>query len=133
MKHAYVALSFQHRYELAPVISVIRECLQLVGVHPVVFVELYQFEASQEREMMTKALNLLRESDLLIAEVTHKAVGVGIEIGYAVARDLPIIYLRHHDAEYSTTVGGVATHSIFYTDADDLKTKLHALLRDMME
>lgn len=133
MQQAYIALSFHHRQDLAPIVEVIRDCLHAVGINPVVFVELYQFDASQEREMMTQALDTLRSSDLIIAEVSHKAIGIGIEIGYAVAHRLPIIYLKHQNAEHSTTVGGVATHSITYTTPTDLKESLQDRLRIMNE
>lgn len=133
MRQAYVALSFQHRQDLTPIVDVIRDCLRTVGVNPVVFVELYQFDASQEREMMTKAFDTLKASEVLIAEVSHKSIGIGIEIGYAVGHGLPIIYLKHQDAEHSTTVGGVATHYITYTTPADLKESLQNILRTMNE
>jgi nucleoside 2-deoxyribosyltransferase len=52
---------------------------------------------------------------------------VGIEIGYAFAKQIPIIYLHKENAEYSTTASGSASHSIMYHNETDLVNKLNRL------
>jgi nucleoside 2-deoxyribosyltransferase len=80
--------------------------------------------------MMQLALSEIAKSDLLIAEVSEKAIGVGIEVGFAAALGKPVIYLRKTDVEYSTTVGGLATETVVYDNLQDLDQKLaQALVR----
>ena len=40
-------------------------------------------------------------SDILIAEVSEKAIGVGIEVGYAKAKGKPIIYIKNQSVCFS--------------------------------
>lgn len=41
----------------------------------------------------------IREADLLVAEVSQPSIGVGYEIAYAEARNIPILALYHVGAE----------------------------------
>jgi nucleoside 2-deoxyribosyltransferase len=128
LKSAFVSVSFAHKDELATELAAISEALQAAGFRVCVFVQEYHFSPDQQQAMMTATLAELRRSDLLVAEVSHKAIGVGIEIGYAAALDKPILYLRQASAEPSTTVGGLASVSIVYDHVDDLRDKLTDVL-----
>ena len=79
--------------------------------------------------MMHRVFEDIDASDLLIAEVSHKAIGVGIEAGFAAAKGIPVIYLRQSGAEYSTTLGGLASHAVIYTSPGDLHTLLPSVLK----
>ncbi len=124
MKKAFISISFNKKNELEDEITAIAEVLKKHDMNPFVFVNAYNFSSDKEREMMHKATKEIATSDLLIAEVTDKAIGVGIEIGYAYALGKKIIYLRKKQAEYSTTVGGIANKHVIYSNNEDLKTKL---------
>lgn len=128
MKQAFLSISYQHHNEFAAEIATVVEVMQSAGILTRVFVQDYHFTPDQHQIMMTAARAELERADLLIAEVTHKAIGVGIEIGFAWARGLPIIYLRRANAEPSTTVGGLAQHRIIYEDANDLRMQLQKLI-----
>ncbi len=78
---------------------------------------------------MQQAFADINSSDLLIAEVSEKAIGVGIEIGYAVAAQKPVIYLRNAQAEHSTTAAGAANRAIIYENPEDLREKLEIVLK----
>ena len=58
-------------------------------------------------------------SDCIIAEVSSKEIGEGIEIGFFEARNKPISYLRQATADMSNTVEGLAALSIMYYDTPD--------------
>jgi nucleoside 2-deoxyribosyltransferase len=124
MKKAYLSISFQNRKHFQKEIIAIEEVLSECGFKLFVFVDVFHFSADQEKEMMQQAWKEIDESDLLIAEVSEKAIGVGIEIGYAIARNKTVIYLRREDAEHSTTASGSAKYSIIYRHLDDLSVKL---------
>lgn len=126
---AYISVSFNKRKSLDAEITAIIRVLNESGISAFVFVDKYNFDPSQEREMMRQAITDIENSDLLIAETSHKAIGVGVEVGYAKAKNKPIIYLRNNDAEHSTTVSGISNFQIIYSDADDLASKLFAVLR----
>lgn len=128
MKKAYLSLSFQKRKELQNEVVAIQQALSAFNIDLFVFVDQYLFTKDQEKQMMQQAFADIDSSDLLIAEVSEKAIGVGIEIGYAVAVQKPVIYLRNVLAEHSTTAAGSADHSIIYSNAEDLFKKLTVLL-----
>ena len=128
---AFVSASFADRESLAPVLDAIKRALVTAGYQPHVFIERYTFARDDARQMMATTLRDVRASDLLIAETTHKAIGVGIEVGAAAAWEIPIVAVRHASTEPSTTVGGLAAASVTYRDADDLHAGLCAALADL--
>lgn len=132
MKKAFISISFKKKNELDNEIAAITEVLKKHDINPFVFVNTYIFSPDKEKEMMNKATKEIAISDLLIAEVTDKAIGVGIEIGYAYALGKKIIYLRKKQAEYSITVGGIANQQIMYSNNEDLKTKLGKALSKLL-
>lgn len=130
MKKAYLSIGFQNRQLMSEEIEAIKQVLSGFNISLFVFVDAYRFTPTQEKEMMRQAFADINSADLLIAEVSEKAIGVGIEIGYAVAKQKPVIYLRNYRAEHSTTAAGAASNAINYTDTEDLTQKLKAVLPD---
>jgi len=124
VKRAYLAISFSDRHTLDTEISYLVKKVKEVGVEVFVFVNHYNFKQNQEIEMMKTAFNELDKSDLLLAELTKKSIGVGIEIGYAYANQKPIIYFRKKGSDYSTTAAGCADYIIEYTDKIEWVEKL---------
>jgi nucleoside 2-deoxyribosyltransferase len=130
MRRAFLSVSFHHRQQLEAEFEQIINVLRQVGIEAVDFVIMYPFRAGEERAMMKLAMSEIAKSDLLIAEVSEKAIGVGIEVGCAAALGKPVIYLHKTGVEYSTTVGGLAAETITYDNLQDLHQKLaQALLR----
>ena len=71
--------------------------------------------------------NAFEESDLcslLIVEVSKKAIGVHIEVGYAKGKNIPILYLRKTDSPHSSTVGGSSDYFMEYSSLDNLRLGL---------
>jgi len=126
---AYISVSYSKRktfdLQVQAIIAAVKSC----GMVPFVFVDQYQFDSSQERAMMNQALADIDQSDLLIAETSDKGIGIGIETGYAKAKGKPVIYVRHTEAEHSTTVSGISDYQIIYSGAADLDNKLQAFLK----
>ena len=126
---AYIAISYNKKNQLQPELDAIKEILKQHSIIPFVFVDNYNFNPSQEKEMMQIAFAEIDKCNLLIAEVSDKAIGIGIEVGYAKAKNKPVIYLRHVDAEHSTTVSGTSDHAVIYTDTGDLQKQLNEILK----
>ena len=80
-----------------------------------------QFEPEQ---MMTTTFNQIDQSDFLIANVADWPIGVGVEVGYAYARGVPIICICPMTEKVPHTVAGLAKHVIRYEDYNDLNKKL---------
>jgi nucleoside 2-deoxyribosyltransferase len=123
MHSAYLSIGYSSRSQLHTEVDAIRRVLSARNITLFVFVEQYRFTAAQSTEMMQQAFADINACDLLIAEVSEKAIGVGIEIGFALGRAKPVICLRNSAAEHSTTAAGSAGHMIVYDDVPDLSAK----------
>lgn len=124
MQKAYLSIGYQNKQHLRSEIEIIQQTLSGFHIQLFIFVDAYQFSPQEEKQMMQKAFSKIDSSDLLIAEVSEKAIGVGIEIGYAIAKNKPIIYLRNENAEHSTTAAGSAQLVIIYKNTVQLAEEL---------
>lgn len=127
---AYIAVSFSKRNELANEINSIKKVLQDNQIDYVVFIEKYLFTPDKENEMMKTALEEIDKCSILIAETTDKGIGIGIEAGYAKAKDKPVIYMRKNKAEHATTLSGLSDFKVIYNDTDDLEMQLAGIIKN---
>ncbi len=125
---AYIAIPYQGRNQIREELETITNILNQCGVSPFVFVDQYSFKAEEEKQMMQRAIEAINESDWLIALASEKAIGIGIEAGYAKGKGKPVIYIRHIEAEHSTTLSGISDYQIFFVDAQDLAQKLKRIV-----
>ena len=125
---AYISISYSKRKFLQKELEAIAEVLKKFSITPFVFAENFTFLPLQENEMMQQAFSAIDKCKMLIAETSDKAIGIGIEVGYAKAKNITIVYLRNKDAEHSTTVSGASDFQIIYSDPDDLKKQFAELL-----
>jgi nucleoside 2-deoxyribosyltransferase len=131
MKKAYLVISNSNRILFDDEVESLKNLFNGNDLELLFFVNKYNFKASQEKEMMKTAFNEIDSSDLLVAEITTKSICVGIEIGYAFAKEMPIIYLRKKNAEYSTTASGSSTYTVEYENTFDLKETMEKLLKKL--
>lgn len=129
---AYIAISYSKRKTLQEAVDAIIAALHTFDITAFIFVDAFQFPAEQEQEMMQQAMAAIDSCDFLIAEATGKAIGIGIEAGYAVAKKKPVIYIRSKDAAHSTTLSGISSYSIQYADDTDLKLQLTDTIHTML-
>ncbi len=59
-------------------------------------------------------------SDLVMIDVSEKGIGLGIEAGYARAKEIPLFVTIREGLEVSTTVKGIADRVITYKDIADI-------------
>ena len=128
MIRGYLAISFSDRKKFDVEIDYLKETLSKKDIDLLVFVDKYYFENNQENLMMATAFQEIDNCDFLIAELTKKSIGVGIEIGYAYSKKKPIFYLRRKGAEYSTTASGCSKYIIEYENEIDLGEKIISAL-----
>ena len=129
MRKAYFAISYSNRKQFDKEVESLMNLLRTNNIELLVFVDKYVFKANQEKEMMKAAFKEIDSSDFLIAELTTKSIGVGIEIGYASAKDKPIFYLRKKDSEYSTTASGCSNYVIEYENEFNLVEMMEKRLK----
>ena len=120
MRKAYFAISYANRKLFDNIVERLENLLKKYDIELFIFVDKYNFKSNQEKEMMETAFNEIDSSDFLIAELTTKSIGVGIEIGYAFAKNKPIYYIYKNGSEYSTTASGSSNYIIEYKDELDL-------------
>jgi len=131
MKKGYFAISFSDRKKYAKTIDYLVKHLAEKDIALLVFVDKYHFESNQEKEMMVTAFEEIDNSDFLIAELSNKSIGVGIEVGYAFSSKKPIIYVREKGAEYSTTTAGCSNFIIEYENSKNLSDRMIEALTDI--
>lgn len=78
-------------------------------------------------ELKTK--DIIKNCKLLVAEISYPATGVGIELGWADAFDVPILAFYKEGVKPSRSVQYVARKSFSYKDA----THLVELLREELK
>lgn len=71
-------------------------------------------------ELMRVALLAVRESKLMVVDLTEKGVGIGIEAGYAHARGIPIVTLSQNGSHASESLLGISNDVCYYQDWEDL-------------
>ena len=125
---AYIAIPYQGRNEIREELDTITSILNQCGVSPLIFADQNSFKAEEEQQMMQQAMEDINESDWLIALASEKAIGIGIEAGFAKGKGKPVIYIRHMEAEHSTTLSGISDYQIIYVDLQDLAQKLKRIV-----
>lgn len=124
MKKAFLSLSFKHKAELESITATIVNTFRGFNIDVIVFAQEFCFSKGEEEKMMNTALEYIKNSDIFIAEVSYKEIGIGIEAGYAKALNKQIVYLKSNDSELSTTLLGIASIMIEYKNVEELENKL---------
>ncbi len=119
MKKAYLAISYSNRKQFDNEIESLQKLFYKKNIELFVFVDKYNFRPNQEE---------IDKCDFIIAELTTKSIGVGIEIGYAFAKNKTIFYLRKKDSEYSTTASGCSNFVIEYENEFNLIEMMESLV-----
>lgn len=86
-----------------------------------VFAFVFDFKQKvNNKTLMKNAFKEIEKSDLLLAEVSDKSVGVGIEVGYAKAKGIKTAYLYKKDSVLQPTIAGTVDYLVEYSSSDDV-------------
>lgn len=86
--------------------------------------EIYQ----EANDFVTK--DIIKTCDVMIAEVSFPATGLGIELGWADSFECPIICIYRKDSKISGSLRVVCENFVEYTDREDMIEKIsNELLR----
>lgn len=94
--------------------------LEKKGISTFVFardIQNYEKCKLSPREIMETAFKQINNSDALLVDASELSIGVGIEVGYAYGKNIPIYLVAHKEAYVSNSVKGVAQKSLFYENA----------------
>ena len=71
-------------------------------------------------DLMQRAFAEIDSSNLLVVELTEKGVGLGIEAGYAYAKQIPIVVITRKGSDISATLRGIAHKLCWYEEFGEL-------------
>lgn len=67
---------------------------------------------------------IIKDCDLVIAEVSYPSTGMGIELGWADDAKIPVLCIHKQGIKPSSSLSLVFNHFVEYFDAEDLIAKL---------
>lgn len=68
--------------------------------------------------------DLIKNSDIVLAEVSYPSTGQGIELGWANAFDTPIICFYQEGSKISNSLKKITNIFVEYSDMDDMEKKI---------
>ena len=74
------------------------------------------------KEVMEKAFSEIDSSDILLAEASNLSIGVGIEVGYAYSKKIPIYLIASKKSFVSNSIKGISSKSLFYEKIDEISS-----------
>lgn len=120
---AYLVIKFKEDNSNRKTIEDISAVLEKMGMETTVMARDYEKwgEVKFTPEiLMQKTFLIIDSTDLLIVEFSEKGVGVGIEAGYAYAKQKPIYVIAKEGSDISSTLKGIAKDVVFYNDPEEL-------------
>ena len=122
----------EKRKEFEEIISKLKEFGKVLTEH-ISDPEIEKFEYHQtDREIYDQDINWLRNSDVMVAEVSILSIGVGYEIGYADAMEKRVIclYDLNSEKQLSAMIRGNSKIEILeYTDINEALKRLEKLFK----
>lgn len=130
----FLAIKFHDDLSNKIMIEDISKNLEVDGVKVVIMERDYERWGAiklDPQELMKITFEEIDKSNLLLMEFSEKGVGLGIEAGYAYAKEIPIVVIAKHGSDISNTMRGVVKEVIFYENTGELREKLkHYVLGD---
>lgn len=121
--NAFLSIKYHADHANRARIEMIVETLRACGVEAVCVardIEQWGRVRLDARELMARTFAALDACALVVVDLTEKGVGVGIEAGYARAKNIPIVVIAQAGADVSETLRGIARAVFWYEGADDL-------------
>ncbi len=124
---AYLAHKFYSDGRNRKLIEDISESLKENGVETVIMARDFEDWGNKTyspEELMRLSFKQIDDCDILILEFSEKGTGLGIEAGYAYAKNKPIYVVAVSGSEISTTLKGIVNLIIFYSDPKEVGGKI---------
>ncbi|MGB0387444.1 MAG: nucleoside 2-deoxyribosyltransferase [Ardenticatenaceae bacterium] len=120
---AYIAIKYHPDHKNRATIEKISAALEQNGIDSVCItrdLEKWGLVDFSPEELMQKSFDYIDNSDFLLIELTEKGVGIGIEAGYAWAKQIPIITIAKKGADISKTLQGISQNLFWYDEEEEL-------------
>ena len=120
---AYISIKYREDNSNKDCIQKISTALQRNGFETVCIardIENWGQVQLSAQELMQRALAEIDSSHLVVIDLTEKGVGLGIEAGYAYAKQIPIVVIARTGSDISTTLQGIARKQFLYDELEDL-------------
>jgi len=120
---AYLAIKYHEDQQNRDTIEYLSDLLATHGIETACIardVEQWGEIKFTPQRLMKISFDEIDTCDLIIVELSEKGVGVGIEAGYAYARQIPIITLARQGSDISATLHGISSTIYAYPSYDAL-------------
>lgn len=119
----YLAIKFHSDNQNRPLIEAISSHFSSQG-HSVICAvrdfEKWGAKIFEPQELLFKAFKAIESSDVVLIEATEKGMGVGIEAGFAFARNIPIVTAAKHGSDISINLRSLSSKVISYSDIREI-------------
>ncbi len=123
-KKAYIGIKYHEDYSNKIIIDKISSVLEKKGYETICIVRDINMEKTNKYDpyqLMKLTFEKIDICDLVIIDLTEKGVGLGIEAGYAYAKEIPVITIAKSNSDISETLKGISKEIFFYNNVDDLE------------
>ena len=120
---AYIAIKYHEDNRNRERIEAISSVLAQQGYETVCIardVERWGEEHFDAGTLMERSFREIAASDIVVVDLTEKGVGVGIEVGYATAKGIPVVTIARTGSSISETLRGISREVFTYNQYDDL-------------
>jgi hypothetical protein len=70
-----------------------------------------------------------KDCDLVIAEVSYPATGLGIELGWANMLNIPIVCILKKDSKITNSLKSVSNHFLEYSNSEELLVRIEEAIQ----
>ncbi len=130
--HAYLAIKYHEDHGNRGRIEGISAICEQCGITTCCIardVEQWGAFAFDPSALMERSFQEIDASDIVLIDLTEKGVGIGIEAGYAFAKQIPIITIAQVDSSISTTLQGISQRILLYSQYADITEVLAPIRR----
>jgi nucleoside 2-deoxyribosyltransferase len=93
--------------------------------------EKHEIILPHENSNIKNSKQIIRTSDVVIAEVSYPATGEGIELGWADAFKKPIICMYKARTSPANSLKTITNNIVSYTNSEDMLNKIEAYLSEL--
>lgn len=124
---AYIGIKYHEDYRNKAIVDKISSILENNGYETICIVRDINIEHQNRYspcDLMKLTFEKIDSCDLVIIDLTEKGVGLGIEAGYAYAKETPIITIAKSGSDISETLVGISKKIFFYKNIEDIEIPL---------
>ena len=128
---AFLSIKFHEDMGNRPYVDALSSVIEKAGWDTTCIardVEMWGVVQLPPAELMRRTLQEIDRSDLVVVELSEKGVGLGIEAGYAHAREKPILTIAKEGSDISTTLRGISMDVVLFEDVSELSGGFSGLL-----